>query len=412
MRLLRTKFPYWVVAIIVVIALVLATVLYLTFNRLGRTTISATFSSAVGISEGTDVRVLGVTVGSVDEVIPEGDTVHVRLHVDRGVTIPADANAVQVTPSVIPDRVVQITPAYTEGEVMESGTHLPIERTATPVEVDEIYDSVQGLTEALGPDGANRDGALDRFIESSADTLGENGAALGRSIDELSRASTTLADSSQDISSTIVNLQEFVTMLAENDAQVRQFNSQMATFNRNMADQRENLQGSLHELSFALADVARLVRDNQDSIRNNADRLASISQITADQQDHVVEILKKAPLALSNVINAYDPDSGSLHNRLNLREFQDPVGTLCNLLRFSRYNPGAQENMDLENLFRADIDECEDVAPELNANLRAENPDLPLGALGAELKQGTPIPGMEPPVVGWQTPPRSERGDN
>lgn len=412
MRLFRAKFPYWVVALVVVIVLVLATVLYLAFNRLGRTTISATFSSAVGISEGTDVRVLGVTVGSVDEVVPEGDTVLVRMHVERGVTIPAEANAVQVTPSVIPDRVVQITPAYTEGEVMESGTHLPIERTATPVEVDEIYDSVQGLTEALGPEGANRDGALDRFIESTADTLGENGAALGRSIDELSRASTTLADSSQDISSTIVNLQEFVTMLAENDAQVRQFNSQMATFNSNVADQRENLQGALHELSFALADVARLVRDNQDSIRSNAERLADVSQVTADQQDHVVEILKKAPLALSNVINAYDPDSGSLHNRLNIREFQDPVGTLCNLLRFSRYNPGTQENMDLENLFRADIDECEDVAPELNANLRAENPDLPLGALGAELKQDTPVPGMEPPVEGWQTPPRSERGGN
>ena len=412
MRLLRTKFPYWVIALIVVVVLVVVAVAYLGFSRLGRTTISASFPSAVGISEGTDVRVLGVTVGSVDEVIPEGETVLVRLHVNRGVKIPADAKAVQVTPSVIPDRNIQLIPAYSGGEVMESGTHLPIERTATPVEVDRIYSSVQELTEALGPDGANRDGALDRFIESSAETLGENGAALGRSIEELSRASVTLADSSQDISSTIVNLQEFVTMLAENDAQVRQFNSQMATFNSNLAGQRENLQGALHELSYALADVARLVRDNQGLIRDNAHRLADLSQITADQQDDVLEILKLSPLALQNVINAYDPDSGSLHNRLNIREFQDPVGTLCNLMRISRYNPGDGLSMDLENLLRADIDACEDIAPELNANLRAENPDLPLGILGAELKQAIPVPGMEQPVVGWQTPPRSERSGN
>lgn len=218
MRLLRTKFPYWLIALIVVIALALAAVLYLGFSRLGRTTISATFNDAVGISEGTDVRILGVTVGSVDEVIPQGDTVLVRLHVKRGVEIPADANAVQVTPSVVPDRNIQLTPAYSGGPVMESGTHLPLERTATPVEVDRLYASVQELTAALGPDGANRDGALDQFVESSAETLGDNGAALGRSIEELSRASVTLADSSQDISSTIVNLQEFVTMLAENDA--------------------------------------------------------------------------------------------------------------------------------------------------------------------------------------------------
>ena len=224
MRLARKKFPYWAVALAVVVVLVVVTVAYLGFSRIGRTTISATFSSAVGVAEGTDVRILGVTVGSVDEVIPQGDTVLVRLHVKRGVKIPADAKAVQVTPSVIPDRNIQLTPAYSGGEVMESGTHLPLERTATPVEVDRIYASVEELTEALGPDGANRHGALDRFLESSADTLGGNGAALGESLEELSQASVTLADSSQDISSTIVNLQEFVSMLAENDAQVRQFN--------------------------------------------------------------------------------------------------------------------------------------------------------------------------------------------
>ena len=83
MRLLRTKLPYWLIALIIVIVLVVVTVVYLGFSRLGRTTISATFPSAVGIAEGTDVRVLGVTVGSVDEVVPEGDTVLVRLHVDR-----------------------------------------------------------------------------------------------------------------------------------------------------------------------------------------------------------------------------------------------------------------------------------------------------------------------------------------
>ncbi|GAA1743167.1 virulence factor Mce family protein [Dietzia kunjamensis subsp. schimae] len=407
---MHKKLPYWLVALLLVVVVAIVAVVYLAYTRLGRTTITATFPTAVGISEGSDVRILGVTVGSVDEVTPMGETVEVRLHVQRGVDVPADARAVQVTPSVIPDRNVQLLPAYSGGPKMESGAHIPLERTATPVEVDELYESVRDLTEALGPEGANKDGALDRFVTTSAETLGGNGAALGRSIDELSQAATTLADSSQDISETVVNLQSFVTMLAQNDAQVRQFNSQMATFNQTVAGQRENLQGALAELSYALADVARLVRDNQDVIRSNADRLVTLSQITADQRDDVEEILKTAPLALSNLIGAYDAESGTLSMRPNIPEKQDPAGILCQLMTLGRLNPGDQMLAELDNLRRADIEACEALAPQRNAELRASNPDLPLGILAGEMKQSIPVPGTVQGNRGWPMTPASEGG--
>ena len=407
---MHKKLPYWLVALLLVVVVAMAAVVYLAYTRLGRTTITATFPTAVGISEGSDVRILGVTVGSVDDVVPMGETVEVTLHVQRGVDVPADARAVQVTPSVIPDRNVQLLPAYSGGPKMESGAHIPLERTATPVEVDELYESVRDLTEARGPEGANKDGALDRFVTTSAETLGGNGAALGRSIDELSQAATTLADSSQDISETVVNLQSFVTMLAQNDAQVRQFNSQMATFNQTVAGQRENLQGALAELSYALADVARLVRDNQDVIRSNADRLVTLSQITADQRDDVEEILKTAPLALSNLIGAYDAESGTLSMRPNIPEKQDPAGILCQLMTLGRLNPGDQMLAELDNLRRADIEACEALAPQRNAELRASNPDLPLGILAGEMKQSIPVPGTVQGNRGWPMTPASEGG--
>lgn len=407
---MHKKLPYWLVALLLVVVVAIVAVTYLAVTRLGRTTITATFPTAVGVSAGTDVRILGVTVGSVDEVTPMGDTVEVKLHVDRGVEIPADAKAVQVTPSVIPDRTVQLVPAYSGGPTMESGAHIPIERTATPVEVDKLYASVKDLTEALGPDGANKDGSLDRFLESSSDTLGGNGAALGRSIDELSKSATTLADSSQDISETVVNLQSFVTMLAQNDAQVRQFNSQMATFNQTVAGQREDLQGALAELSYALADVARLVRDNQDVIKSNADRLVTISQITVDQRDDLEEILKVAPLALSNLINAYDSESGTLSMRVNIPEKQNPGGILCQMMKLGRLNPGDPVFAELDNLRRADIQACEAMAPAANAHIRENYPDLPMGILASEMKQSIPVPGTVPGNRGWDMTPASEKG--
>ena len=198
-------------------------------------------------------------------------------------------------------------------------------------------------------------------------------------------------------------------MLARNDEQVRQFNTQMATFNRTVAGQRADLQAGLRELSLALADVARLVRDNQDAIRRNADRLVTLSQITVDQRDDIEEILKVAPLALSNLINAYDPESGTLSMRANIPEFQDPAGALCQLMRLSRLNPGDPLFADLDNLRRADIQACEALVPERNREIRENNPDLPLGILAGELKQSIPVPGTVPGNYGWPMTPTSEK---
>jgi len=404
----RRKMPYWLVALLLVVVCAAAGTTYWAVTRLGRTNVTAFFDTSIGVSAGTDVRILGVTVGAVDEVIPRGDTVEVHMHVDKGVKVPADAKAAQVTPSVVPDRTIQLLPAYSGGPEMEDGAVIPRERTTTPVEIDRIYASVEQLTKALGPEGANKNGSVNTLLEASSRTLGDNGVALGRSIDELSKAATTLADSRQNISDTVVNLQSFVTMLRNNDQQVRQFNTQMGTFNRTLANQRHDLQTSLHELSFALADVSRLVRDNQDLIKRNADRLSTISGITAQQKDQLVEIVQTAPLALTNLIEAYDAENGSLSMRTNLPELQNPASVLCKLMYLGRLNPGNPQRKGRED--PRGIAACEAAEGERNKQLQQAVPDLPLGILKGEMQQSVPVDGTVPGVPGYNAPPASERG--
>lgn len=408
MRLLRKKFPIWLVAILLVVVVAIAAVAYLSLSRIGRTSVTAWFDTSVGVSKGTDVSVLGVTVGSVDEVVPHGDQVEVRMHVDRGVDIPADAKVAQVTPSVVPDRTIQFLPAYTGGPKMASGTVIPRERTATPVEVDRLYKSIADLSTALGPKGANKNGAVTNLLNSTSRTLGDNGAALGRSIEDLSGAATTLADSRSDLADTVVNLQSFVTMLRDNDDQVRQFNDQMATFNSTVASQRENLQGALKDVSLALADVARLVRDNQGRIKSNADKLAQLSQITSDQKQDLVEILTTAPVALTNLIEAYDPESGSLEMRVNLPELQNPAGVLCKTMYLGRLNPGDPAFKALED--PKGIAACEAAEGDRNKQIEDAVPNLPLGILQGEMQQSVPVAGTVPGNPGFTGPPASEGG--
>src|SRR6185369_5287200 len=81
----------------------------------------AHFTRAVGVHEGSDVRVLGVKVGSVVSATPEGRTVRVELRYDAKQRIPAGAQAIIVPPSIVSDRYVQLTPAYSGGPTLPDG---------------------------------------------------------------------------------------------------------------------------------------------------------------------------------------------------------------------------------------------------------------------------------------------------
>src|SRR5215210_7053150 len=148
---------------IVVPLIVVALLVALAFTWLGGEepkTLTAHFPRTVSIYEGSDVRVLGVPVGTVDTVTPSGTDVEVTMSYDASVKIPRDAAAVIVSPSIVGDRVVQLTPVWTEGPVLADGATLEADRTAGPLELDQVYQSLDDLTVALGPNGANAEGAL------------------------------------------------------------------------------------------------------------------------------------------------------------------------------------------------------------------------------------------------------------
>lgn len=136
----------------------------------------AYFDDAVGLYEGGEVRVLGVKVGSVDAVTPQPERVRVEMSVRRELKIPANAGAAVISPSVVSGRFVQLTPVYEGGPTLESGAVIPKGRTVTPVEIDEVYNSLNELSEALGPKGANSDGELSELLDTGARNLEATGS--------------------------------------------------------------------------------------------------------------------------------------------------------------------------------------------------------------------------------------------
>ena len=86
MRKTPQALKYVVVAVVIILVVVLV---YLALGG-GTKTGTAYFKFANSINPGDSVKVLGMDVGKVDKLTPEGDKIKVDFHYDSKVKLPAD----------------------------------------------------------------------------------------------------------------------------------------------------------------------------------------------------------------------------------------------------------------------------------------------------------------------------------
>ncbi|WP_091556357.1 MCE family protein [Klenkia taihuensis] len=298
----------------------------------GQIRVTAYFTQAVGLYEGSSVRILGIDVGSITRVVPMGDRVEVEMLVDDAYAIPADADAVILAPSLVADRYVQFAPVYSGGDRMADGAEVPLERTATPVELDQVYGALDDLSTALGPTGANADGALSDLVDVAAANLDGNGQALNDTLSGFSQAVRTLADNRDDLFASVENLQTFTSALATVDSQVGQFNQNLAAVAEQLAGERQDLAQAISLLNTALGQVATFVQQNTALLTTNVDRLADVTLTLVQQRQALAQVLDVAPAAIGNLAHAYNPDYGTLDTRDNSLGSQNADVVVCQLL--------------------------------------------------------------------------------
>ena len=320
---------------LVVIALVTAAAVTM-FTGGDSKRLVAHFPRTISIYEGSEVRVLGVPIGRVETVEPSGTDVVVTMTYDSEVELPADAKAAIVAPSIVGDRFVQVTPAYTGGEVMADNVELPVEQTAVPIELDQIYESLDTLNVALGPNGANRNGALSDLLAVTADNFDGQGANLRSTLGNFARLTSTLDNNKEELFGSAEQLGKFIETLAENDQTVRSFNQSLADVSDLLEGEKEELSASLRNLSVALTEVSSFVKGNREVLGRNISGLNRVSKVLVKQRDALDEILRVGPLALNNLALTYNPQAGTLDTRANIGELvnqleADPATYLCGL---------------------------------------------------------------------------------
>ncbi len=299
-------------------------------------TIIAYFSSATAIYPGDEVRVAGVRVGTIKSIEPQGTQARMALAVDRDVPIPADAKAVIVAQNLIAARYVQLTPAYeangSGGPVMRDGAVIGVERTAVPVEWDQVKTQLMRLATDLGPANGLSSTSLGRFIDSAANAMAGNGDKLRQAITQLSKVGRILANGSGNIVDVIKNLQIFVTALRDSNLQIVQFQDRLATVTSVVDGNRSDLDAALTNLSSAVGEVKRFIAGSRDQTAEQLSRLANVTQNLVDNRMGVENLLHVAPNAIANGYNIYSPDSGTARGAFAMSNFANPVALVCSAI--------------------------------------------------------------------------------
>lgn len=326
-------------ALVAAVAVLLLAATFFTVRQPAETrTVTAHFPRAVSIYVGSDVRILGVNVGRVTAVVPEGNSVRVEMEYDAEVDVPADAQAAIVTPTLVADRFVQLTPAFTEGDqVMADGADIALPDTGVPVELDRIYASLRDLSQALGPNGVNKDGTLDNLLRAGAEGLEGQGAAGNEMIRELSKAAETFGEGAGPLFDTVTELATFTGALAENDKLVGAFMRDLAGVSGALVTERTELQAALASVADAVGTVESFVRDNRAALVGDVEKLTRVMKTINSEKDSIDTALRVAPVAIGNLTIAYNNKTGTIGSRIGINgNVADADGFLCAVVQQSQ----------------------------------------------------------------------------
>ncbi|APA94659.1 MCE family protein [Nocardia seriolae] len=264
---------------------------------------TADFLNIAGMFEGNPITVLGLEVGKVDKIVPKGQYVEVHMTVDKGVQIPKNVQAALVSPSIVTDRHIELTPRYTGGDTLADGAHLTTQQTKTPVELDTMIKTIDSVAAALKPDAVNPDGKGIGPLSGRVlyPMMNGNGEKMRDVLNSLSGALKTGVDNKDAISTIIIKLNELTSMLADNDDSVRGFSNKITQMTTLLSDQAPGLQATLDQLNAFLANTSGAFSQYSDQLNGTLTGLTAVTQQLRDNAAGVTEIVDVAPLLMQNL---------------------------------------------------------------------------------------------------------------
>ena len=304
-----------------------------TSSPINKTRITAYFENSNGIYPGDDVRILGVPVGHIETIQPQPKRAKVTFAVDAKYKVPADAKAVIISPTLVSARFIQLTPVYTTGAALDDGAVIPQERTAVPVEWDDLRDQLEKLNRTLAPTQPGGVSTLGALVTTTANNLRGQGANIRDAVIKLSQTLSILGGQSGDLFGTLKNLSVLVSALHDSTDLMRDLNGNLAAVSALLSNDPNEVGTAVADLNAAVTDMQGFLVENRDSVGTTFDKLAEITQELGESSADLKQTLHVAPTGLSNFINIYEPANLAITGALSGTNFSNPIQFICSAIQ-------------------------------------------------------------------------------
>jgi phospholipid/cholesterol/gamma-HCH transport system substrate-binding protein len=302
-------------------------------KRISKDVYSAYFANTNGLYTGDEVRILGVAVGTVEAIDPQPGRTKVTFSLDRHYSVPADAKAAILSPSLVSARAIQLVPAYSAGPKLAVGATIPLERTAVPVEWDDFRRQLEKLTDSLQPLTPGGTSAVGEFVNSAAANLRGEGDTARDTVIKLSQAVSALGDHSTDIFTTVRNLQLLVSALSSSSDLLAAFNENLADVTTVLSNTPDEIADATKGLDDAVNDLRGFISDNREGLGQTVDHLTAITSALNDSRGDLKQTLHITPTVFQNFMNIYQPAQSAVTGILAPVNFADTVQFLCSAIQ-------------------------------------------------------------------------------
>ncbi|WP_026918176.1 MCE family protein [Gordonia shandongensis] len=269
--------------------------------RFGPTTdFRAKFTSASGLRSGDDVKVAGVVVGKVtDVVITDGSGTgaqklgaEVAMDVDSDIPVTTATTAAIKYKNLIGDRYVELT---TEpGRIAEqrpSGSTIPIGQTRPALDMDALVNGFKPLLAGVNPDQTNK------LSAALVSVLNGRTADVGELITQVGELGRTIADRDATIGSMVGDLNTVLGTVADRRTAFAGVLRELQRLVSGLADDRTLIADGLTNISSATAELDELLTEVRPDLTADVDHLRGLAKNLNDNTSTINMLLAKLPEA-------------------------------------------------------------------------------------------------------------------